>query len=301
MLKKRLGGFVLLAIIGVAGGLRGASPNTIRFQGRLTDNGGNPIVGPNVRVKFALYNTLEGGASVWGMGESVVATNEAGLFSTDIGPLDPALLTSNPDLFLQVSVHDGASFKDLKPRQKLSSVPYALHADFSENSARSAATDSIPDNIVSTATLQAAVLGSLIPSGMIAMFDASCPAGWTGFTQMDNRFPLGVPSFTGNGGGNPTITGLQISPAGQHSHTLAPHSHSVSMVTQSASSACGEMGGGGSGCHPSDWTHTHNVSGTTANNSGGLTTSNQPDHTHGITQSQAWLPPYMGVVFCKKN
>ncbi|MBA4320438.1 MAG: hypothetical protein C0412_18730 [Flavobacterium sp.] len=40
-----------------------------------------------------------------------------------------------------------------------------------------------------------------VPSGMIAMFDTSCPVGWTRFTALDNRFPLGA-SASGNTGGS---------------------------------------------------------------------------------------------------
>ena len=44
--------------------------------------------------------------------------------------------------------------------------------------------------------------GKSIPSGMIAMFDASCPTGWTRFSALDNHYPRGASTYgtTGNDG-----------------------------------------------------------------------------------------------------
>lgn len=47
-----------------------------------------------------------------------------------------------------------------------------------------------------------------IPSGMIAMFDAACPSGWTRFTALDGRVPRGGAAYGPTGG------------ADEHSHLL---------------------------------------------------------------------------------
>jgi hypothetical protein len=44
-----------------------------------------------------------------------------------------------------------------------------------------------PDNSVQTSAA-----GASVPSGMIALFDAACPAGWTRYGALDNRFPRGI-------------------------------------------------------------------------------------------------------------
>jgi hypothetical protein len=48
-----------------------------------------------------------------------------------------------------------------------------------------------------------------IPSGMIAMFTASCPTGWTRFTALDDKFPKGAGSYGVTGG------------SATHTHTTA--------------------------------------------------------------------------------
>ena len=47
-----------------------------------------------------------------------------------------------------------------------------------------------------------------IPSGMIAMFDTSCPSGWSRFSALDGRYPRGSSSYGGAGGSE------------THSHTI---------------------------------------------------------------------------------
>lgn len=41
--------------------------------------------------------------------------------------------------------------------------------------------------------------GKSIPSGMIAMFDASCPTGWTRVSALDGRYPRGASTYGGTG------------------------------------------------------------------------------------------------------
>lgn len=53
------------------------------------------------------------------------------------------------------------------------------------------------------------VLSSGIPSGMIAMFDTSCPSGWTRFSSLDNRVPRGSATY-GSTGGSETHTHATI-------------------------------------------------------------------------------------------
>jgi len=47
-----------------------------------------------------------------------------------------------------------------------------------------------------------------IPSGMIAMFDTSCPSGWTRFAELDNRVPRGSATYGGTGGSDTHAHGL---------------------------------------------------------------------------------------------
>ncbi len=133
-------------------GLVMAAPDSIRFQGRLTDSSGSPIVGNDVRVKFALFNTVSGGTAVWeGPRPQIVATNEAGLFATDMGPMAPHLFANYADLFLEISVHDGTAYKSLTPRQKLMSVPYSF---YSENAEQATYATFVPDKSITGLKIQ---------------------------------------------------------------------------------------------------------------------------------------------------
>lgn len=75
-------------------------------------------------------------------------------------------------------------------------------------------------------------VGSGIPPGMIAMFDTSCPSGWTRFAALDGIFARGATTYGGTGG-NDSVT-LSVSQLPSHQHTvtgrdtsMGVHSHSV--------------------------------------------------------------------------
>jgi hypothetical protein len=90
-----------------------------------------------------------------------------------------------------------------------------------------------------TSTAYALECGSI--KGMIAMFADSCPAGWTRFAALDNRFPMGGMSYGTVGGsathnhggwtGKPSAilasdAGANFgSPAPDHLHSISPDSN----------------------------------------------------------------------------
>ncbi len=105
--------------------------------------------------------------------------------------------------------------------------------------------------------------GGGIPSGMIAMFDTSCPSGWTRFAALDNRFPIGASSYGETGGST-------------------SHSHSYGGTTASVG-------------------HTHRVTGGTFM-SGYAFDDTSHAHTYsGNVSPSSNIPPYLNVVWCKKN
>lgn len=89
-----------------------------------------------------------------------------------------------------------------------------------------------------------------IPAGMIAMFDAACPSGWTRFASLDGLFPLGGATF-GARGGSANIDSIKTT------ITVWPQ-------------------------------------GTSADNRG--PNPRTGDHWHAVE-----APPYVTVVWCKKN
>ena len=101
------------------------APNTISYQGRLTDDSGSPVSDSTYPVAFALLADSIGGDPLWS--ESAVVTTVDGLFSHLLGSSEslPTILFEQYDqLFLELSI-DGTP---MTPRARLASVPYAQRA-----------------------------------------------------------------------------------------------------------------------------------------------------------------------------
>jgi hypothetical protein len=99
-----------------------APPSLITYQGALTDAGGSPADG-TYSMTFAMYRTPTGGGAVWTETiASVQVTN--GVFTVVLGGTSPIPAGLQNCYFLQVSV--GGT--PLMPRQRLTSVPYAMEA-----------------------------------------------------------------------------------------------------------------------------------------------------------------------------
>ena len=98
---------------------------------------------------------------------------------------------------------------------------------------------------ISTNQLPASVTASAVPSGMIAMFDAACPTGWSAYDALNGRIPRGEP--TGNAD--------SLDQGGSDDAVVVAHGHNTSGTAAS---------GGG---------HAHSVSGNSGNQSA--------NHTHG--------------------
>lgn len=108
-----------------------AAPNEMNFQGRLTDvSSGNPLPDGSYLMEFWLYDAASDGTLLWGETQDVLVTD--GIYNVTLGqgtPM-PSFGAFNADLFsgdnrwLQVSVNG----EYLIPRQKITSVAYALQA-----------------------------------------------------------------------------------------------------------------------------------------------------------------------------
>ncbi len=112
------------------------------------------------------------------------------------------------------------------------------------------------------------------PSGMIAMFDAACPVGWTRFTALDGRFPMGDAAYGATGGTT------------EHSHNAAAGwTWGMSGLSVPA---------GGSGGTPAPSHSARNVD---------IGMGPQPgSSTAGLpTSTSSHIPPYLAVIWCRKN
>jgi hypothetical protein len=111
-----------------------AVPRVTNYQGYLSDAAGNPITNPALLVHFSIYDAQSAGTQIWE--ESQVMDVEGGVFNVllgstqDPGTLDPGIFGTGP-LWLEVWVVGEPG--PMTPRQRLTSVPYALRAAVAES------------------------------------------------------------------------------------------------------------------------------------------------------------------------
>lgn len=127
-----------------------AVPNTLSYQGTLTDKSGNPITATKT-IDFKLYNVATAGTALWSETQTVtVASGRFGVVLGVVTTFDSSILTG--DTWIGITVQ-GES--EMTPRQKLTSVAYAHVA-----------------GTVADPT-------TLTPPGMVSAYaGAIVPAGW---------------------------------------------------------------------------------------------------------------------------
>lgn len=136
--KRRLGiaigGLLILATATATATGNAAAPEGLNFQGFLTNSTGDPIDESALAMRFTLFAVPSGGSALW---EEVQAVDvSGGVYSVILGsstPLPPELPFSS-QYYLELAIDgDGSGIfepgEELAPRQPLTSVPYALHAN----------------------------------------------------------------------------------------------------------------------------------------------------------------------------
>ncbi len=142
MLLKKMNRVALLLVLLPV--LVFAVPTQINFQGMLTDpNTGDPLGGtpPGTQydMKISLWDQLSSGTQKWTEtrdGTNAVYVSE-GLLNAVLGQvtaLTSDVFSNNSELYLQIeiSAHSANTYQTLSPRQKVTSVGYALVADKAE-------------------------------------------------------------------------------------------------------------------------------------------------------------------------
>jgi len=248
-------------------------PQTLNYQGNLTDSTGQPVTGSH-SIVFNLYNALSGGTSFWTETQTVQVT--AGRFSVVLGkktPLDTTQFTG--DTYIGIKVDSNA---EMVPRQQFTSVAYALKAG----------------SLINPITTTTSIMPDPIPKGLIAMWSGSkdqIPSGWAlcdgtnNTPNLTDKFIVGVASNYNIGatGGNSTINL-------QHSHTVNDHTHTYSGTTDQAESQTSITHGSNQASYKD---HTHTYSGTTSGASDKGTDLQ-------LSTSQSILPPYFTLAYIIK-
>ncbi|MFH2049051.1 MAG: hypothetical protein ABIJ12_06365 [bacterium] len=119
---------VLFLIIAFTVGLASGTPHLISYQGKATDNAGNPVTDDTYDVWFFLYTSSSGASYVWSDNASIKTTE--GLFSYTLGsdptsPLPDSIFSKYDSLFVGI-FFEGEIMAPLKP---LTSSPYAIRVN----------------------------------------------------------------------------------------------------------------------------------------------------------------------------
>ena len=126
--------FAVSLVSCVAASSFAAVPQSMNFQGRLADSGGNPITGTK-SIVFSIFDSATAGTMLWTETQSVTVTS--GIYSVGLGAVTPlpGSVFSGQDRWLQLTVGTDSA---MTPRLKLYSVPYAVNASSADFAATAA-------------------------------------------------------------------------------------------------------------------------------------------------------------------
>lgn len=112
----------LIVLLGTSSEVAAQAPNTIIYQGRLTDAAGDAIT-VNTSVAFSIYTVPTEGSYIYTETETV-SPDENGVFTVELGPVTTSHFDGTPRyLGIKVGTDD-----EMIPRQLLTSAPYAFAA-----------------------------------------------------------------------------------------------------------------------------------------------------------------------------
>ncbi|MEY2719695.1 MAG: hypothetical protein RLZZ273_1061, partial [Bacteroidota bacterium] len=125
-LLKRFGAFVVAAfVLATTLYAQPGIPRQITYQGIIYDATGIPVCDSVYNIDFMLYDVMMGGSPLW-MERQTVQTR-SGMFSVVLGVSTPLTVNFNQRMWLGLAVNGRP---ELTPRTFLTSVPYALNADW---------------------------------------------------------------------------------------------------------------------------------------------------------------------------
>ncbi len=102
-------------------------PQTMSYQGVLSDGSGVPVPDGTYNLTFRLYSVAIGGTSLWGETQTLVV--EDAIFNAILGSVTTLSLPFDNPYWLGVSVDGGA---ELTPRVALTAAPYAFRTRYGD-------------------------------------------------------------------------------------------------------------------------------------------------------------------------
>lgn len=174
----------------------GQIPQTISYQGVLTDANGKAVPDGNYSLTFKLYNVDSGGVELWTETYPAVAVVK-GIFNVILGSVNPLTLPFNQQYWLGIAV-DGAP--ELTPRIQLTSSAYSLNT---QSVADGAVTNSkIADNAITSNK----IASGQVVKGINSLKDDVTLAAGTNITITPSGNTLTI-SATGSAGDAWNLTG----------------------------------------------------------------------------------------------
>ncbi|MCB0701791.1 MAG: hypothetical protein KDC55_03705, partial [Ignavibacteriae bacterium] len=103
-------------------------PQSISYQGLLTNQSLKPVLDGNYNVSFSLYDSPNGGNLVWSETRSITTTS--GVFDVVLGEVTPLNLGFNTQYWLGIQL-DGEN--EMSPRIPLVAAPYSFNSNTSQS------------------------------------------------------------------------------------------------------------------------------------------------------------------------
>ncbi len=118
---RRFISYLTLIVLITAFTVMGQIPQTMNYQGVLTDNSGVLVPDGDYSIEFNLYNISVAGSALWTETQTVTITD--GIFNVNLGTVNPLSLPFDEGYWLGIII-DGGS--ELLPRIELTSSAYSL-------------------------------------------------------------------------------------------------------------------------------------------------------------------------------
>lgn len=122
-MKRTLFQSVLLVVLICSIPVRGQIPQTLSYQGVLTDANGVIVPDGKYTLTFKLFDADEGGKAIWSENQKVFIQN--GLFNVALGSVSPLDIPFDKPFWLATAVGEGS---DTGQRMELTATPYSLFA-----------------------------------------------------------------------------------------------------------------------------------------------------------------------------
>lgn len=188
---------LFLVLVPILSGLLvfGQVPQTISYQGVLTDTSGTVVPDGDYNLTFRLYDVASGGTALWTEGQLVAV--QKGIFNVNLGATNPLTLPFNKQYYLGVTVGVGSEFL---PRILLTGSAYSFRATNTDSingiTAGGDLVGSYPNPIIKDNSVTTAkIVDGAVTSAKIAP-GTSIPPGGTAGGDLTGIYPN--PKFANN-------------------------------------------------------------------------------------------------------